>query len=403
MSNEERKKILKMFEEGKLTLEETEALLEALAAIPQEGVEDTEQEKSKREKVEKKLHRVGFDFKEELKEIRDDIDETVRETRKELSKVKSSATKENGLGGFIKGILNSFSFGFSGPGYTFEETYTGIMDPAHGEVMELNLETRNGHIRVLPGSGKNYTLQVKAVVRADNEEAAREKKDRSLQLKTDERSFVFRATDRDVMASLVLTVPRDLLYRLDLDTSNGRIEVEDLVTQEVRGDTSNGRIVYNGVKGRVLKGDTSNGRIEMMEVEAEELQADTSNGSIFMAGTARRFHCDTSNGSITIEPTFKGDGEIRTDTSNGRIRILLPEEQNCGYTINAETSLGTLKVLLPDLEITERTESHSRRSMKAHTSRREKKDYWVDIEADTSRGSIYISGKDAAEEYNENV
>lgn len=163
---------------------------------------------------------------------------------------------------------------------------------------------------------------------------------------------------RNYGASFDGLVPADL--DLDLHTSNGRVEVEDLKA-EVRVRTSNGAVVLNDTEGRAdLR--TSNGAItlrthhgpvqvgnsngavsaDIAELSTgEDVQLKTSNGNIELRlpkEVSARFDATTSNGNVTVsgfskvqyninEPTHKkgtlgsGASEIELKTSNGNIGI----------------------------------------------------------------------------------
>ena len=113
---------------------------------------------------------------------------------------------------------------------------------------------------------------------------------------------------------------------LDLQTSNGRIEVEGVkVTSLASLETSNGRVTLIAVAGDV-KVKTSNGKIDIQGFIGQ-LDARTSNGSIDFTGTLRsdsENELRTSNGSIEVTLVDTPGVELDAATSNGNVRSELP-------------------------------------------------------------------------------
>lgn len=92
---------------------------------------------------------------------------------------------------------------------------------------------------------------------------------------------------------------------LKIDTSNGKIELSDLICKrKAEATTSNGAIICDGS----FEGDTF---------------FKTSNGKIELSGTYKgRTVCKTSNGSIAFATALmEKEYDVETNTSNGSIRI----------------------------------------------------------------------------------
>ena len=94
---------------------------------------------------------------------------------------------------------------------------------------------------------------------------------------------------------------------MDVTTSNGRIEGDDLNGDGIRAETSNGAIDLSLGVAQDVEARTSNGAIELsVPADSYRVTADTSNGRVDV-GVANdpdgRFTLDlhTSNGSITVE------------------------------------------------------------------------------------------------------
>lgn len=111
---------------------------------------------------------------------------------------------------------------------------------------------------------------------------------------------------------------------VDVGTSNGRVELED-VSGQVDVETSNGRIIGRDLNGDGVRASTSNGGIELELGEAQDVAASTSNGAIELSvpEATYRVTAETSNGSTEIGVADDPDGEFELDlrTSNGSITV----------------------------------------------------------------------------------
>ena len=171
-----------------------------------------------------------------------------------------------------------------------------------------------------------------------------------------------------------VTVPVDT--QVEVDTSNGAIDVESIDGTLVL-DTSNGAIdVYDG--SGTLIADTSNGRIDVA-VFSGDLQLDTSNGDIRVDDFSGTIDAETSNGSIDYDGTPTGGGN-RLRTSNGSVTVRVPRDASIGFDVT--TSTGRIRSSLPLIGDTEGDDWNATLNPPA--------DLTFDLR--TSNGSIRIDG-----------
>jgi DUF4097 and DUF4098 domain-containing protein YvlB len=203
-----------------------------------------------------------------------------------------------------------------------------------GESVTLVVRTANGAIEVRAGS--DGEVHVEATLREP------EKID--YEVTQDGDTITAEATSGRwrgcMMASFVVTVPADT--EVDLDTSNGAIELTGLVG-DGRLDTSNGAIRLVDVTGD-YRGRTSNGaiRIDGMEGTAD---IETSNGAVDVADSKGEFDFHTSNGRISFSGELTAGGDNRLETSNGRVNVELLGEPS--VRIDASNSNGDITTNLP--------------------------------------------------------
>lgn len=177
------------------------------------------------------------------------------------------------------------------------------VDP--GKATVLRLDTSNGRIKVRSG-GEEIELHVKVSLSAGTQEAADAAAPQvaiTESVEGDRLEFNVDLPEGTKLGGASYDVTCPLGMSLDLDTTNGRVEVEGPFPS-VTVDTSNGSINLTGAVPEFAL-DTSNGRVEVMLVGD-------------WGGTGR---IDTSNGSITVECTGKLACTVVTDTSNGKTKV----------------------------------------------------------------------------------
>lgn len=126
-----------------------------------------------------------------------------------------------------------------------------------------------------------------------------------------------------------ILVPKE--YNLDVETSGGSIEVNDLAGR-VDLNTSGGSIKMGEIDG-VVRANTSGGSITL-EKASGEAYVHTSGGSISLGEIGGPAEAGTSGGSITVDGV---NGDLKAHTSGGGLRL-----RNINGNLKAKTSGGSI-------------------------------------------------------------
>ena len=164
--------------------------------------------------------------------------------------------------------------------------------------------------------------------------------------------------------------------RVEVDTSNGAINIED-IRGTILLDTSNGAIDVYDSSG-TLTADTSNGRIEVVRF-AGDLRLDTSNGEMWLEQVAGTVNAETSNGSVHYTGTPAAGGN-RIRTSNGSITVRVSLDGSIAF--DASTSSGKIRSSLALVGDTQGNEWSAQLNPPAY----------VTFDLRTSNGTIRIEG-----------
>jgi DUF4097 and DUF4098 domain-containing protein YvlB len=209
----------------------------------------------------------------------------------------------------------------------------------------LHVSTQNGWIAVHPGDVEEVQITAHKTVRSRTiEEAEQFCKETQIETETDASGATVRVVlpqnyrgRANIAVSIEAVVPKK--SNLDLNTSNGRIEVE-AIDGNVEMETSNGRIVAKDIAGNILA-DTSNGSVHLEDVSGSA-QAGTSNGKVIIQDAAGDIRAHTSNGSIRLHNVAAGADAV---TSNGSVTCSLPGDASA--TVYASTSNGRIRCDFP--------------------------------------------------------
>jgi hypothetical protein len=232
-----------------------------------------------------------------------------------------------------------FCFSTGAFGATFEERFEQTLS-AEG-VARVVLGNTNGTVRVEGWERDEILVEATKKVRAGDREEAEEvsealrveisREDGVVRIETiypKRRRGGFwdalfgRGVSGKMSVEYEVYVPRKM--GLDLTTTNGRVEVEE-VSGQVVAHSTNGRIVLRDVESAV--------------------RARTTNGSVVVGGLVGTFDVSTTNGSIEVAWIQGGAEDSRAHTTNGRITVRLPK--GFSAVLDASTTNGKVRTEIP--------------------------------------------------------
>ncbi len=291
------------------------------------------------------------------------------------------------IGGLILAVFLTQGFGIIGDftnqwgdigssNYRATETVS-LEAPLDVDELVLTVENVNGAIDVSSWSGDSVKIDLEIRAKGDsNSEAERNIDDFDYTLldttigDTQELSLTFPiSSTKWSLYSVIITVmvPDGADTALILDSTNGKIDITDMVLSDLDVETTNGAITLD-------------------EVESPTIYADTTNGGVFGTVTSSETRISTTNGLINIELTASS-GEHDFDTTNGIIELTLPTGSDIGYSIDLDTSIGAIDVNLPNMDYSvDRT-----RNKIGETDGFSSKDIQITINADTTIGAIELN------------
>jgi hypothetical protein len=115
---------------------------------------------------------------------------------------------------------------------------------------------------------------------------------------------------------------------LNVDTGSGRVDVSDVVGDEVELDSGSGRISGSGIETPALRVDTGSGAVDLLAISSPSVVVDTGSGSveIELLQDVERLEVDTGSGSVTVRAPDDLGATVEIDTGSGGIDLDFPLE-----------------------------------------------------------------------------
>jgi len=397
--SEERILILKMVEEKKISTEEAAKLLAAL------------EEKTERENTENfnyRRNQKSNGFAEEAAKVRD----RVNEWKKEFKNNYNQADFDN--------MIDDFSVKAEKFGKNVASTTAGIVDKVIdyvGSFVDTNsfnifgsLQTVQKNYEVIPAegakleiSGVNGSIVIKKhldpkVMIISRIKSASPNGEGIVNFADDPENISIKVGSSaiNVSVSHEVFIPDIKFKSIKIENSNGKIYIEDSLSEEVEAVTKNAHIDLMGVNSGKVSVSTKNGRVQMNYIISDKIDIDTSNAVIDIKHIkVRDVSAVTINGRINIENAQNVDGNsdmnMYLKTSNGGIKVNMNDMDNRVYKIKAHASNGSINLLIPEIVY----HNVNRKGVTGSFVEAESKDYAmgiakVNITSETMNGQIEV-------------
>ncbi|HWK21918.1 MAG TPA: DUF4097 family beta strand repeat-containing protein [Ureibacillus sp.] len=361
----ERKRILKLVENGTITTEEAIVLLEALTKeqnstqstiVPlTKSTEDTSQhtqaesEASQNQTIdeeEKKSKTTGFeDFFGKAfnnKEANKKMDEFMNDLKQDLSHFSDR----------VMGLMNStftkikdFDLEFPfGEKVQFDKTYT--FD--RSEIKGIEIDIPNGKVDLVKSENEQLLVEahVKTSLHDHNEEKTIAQFEENFVNLTNGK-LTISVTSKMSQTSLRLVVPEQLYDIVLIRLLNGGVTVQNLEAKLIKVKTYNGAVKMDESTFQNANIETGNGSIELRHVKGEDLEVETVNGRIYIDGELQEVEAESVNGAVVVTTYAKDARKVKAHTVAGAVEIYVPKSSSLDGQV--ATNFGKADIGLPDV------------------------------------------------------
>ncbi len=350
--NEEKKLILQMLEEGKITSDEAVDLLDAL---------DNSKSKTENKKTEDDFADRVAEFADKSVDFGTKIAKTVLDAVEKIPDFANTA-----FDSFSEIIPNNYESIISNLEYDFE----GLSNPS------IDFKGLNGNITVESSSDNIVRIKLICKYKANTIVEGQAfydfhfsngtlifnpllKKNISYSLKIELPDIDYNSINLNTSNSYIqvnddikcnelnlitsndsIIINDDIIVnKANIRTGNSKINIELLEANIADIISSNGSIVIDVIKGELLNINTSNGKINIDDVEAVDLIVKTSNNSITIDNfNLNKGHFKTSNGNIYLELDDK-ELPISLDLSTSHGNIQLNKLHPLVYDLNDKNNI----------------------------------------------------------------
>ena len=329
---DEKKRILKLVEEGKITASEALALLELL--------EKEQEQKNVKEK----------EIIHELANVVNLDDEEKKEQAREEAAQKKIASAKDMIFSFVDNVVSKVKE--VDLNFTKNTEITHFFHDPDAIVTEANVEVANGDVEIYAWEGPGVKVECEAkVYRTEDQESARNTLLQETTFYVKENKLYFIVGQKWMRVNSKIFVPSAQYDKVRIKLLNGAISINNLMVDQLKAKTGNGKISLQSVISKEAEIETVNGNIELMENNIGQLECETINGLINSNGSFRKADFETFNGVIQVE-NFSSDAKVLTAKSgSGAIRILVP--QAIKVSGEAKSYLGALSVEIYGMKVTE--------------------------------------------------
>ncbi|WP_019153707.1 DUF4097 family beta strand repeat-containing protein [Robertmurraya massiliosenegalensis] len=361
---EERKRILNMVQEGKLTVNEALVLLEGLDAAES-------QKKSKDELLCELSTSVKF---EEAKKEESFSNQKHHSTKDKIFEFVDTAIQK------IKDFDLDLNFGSS-------VDISHIFQQGDVYLREVDVDLANGSVKIVPWEQQDVRVECEAkVYRVDSQDEARNTFLKDVIFAIEGQKLRFASQQKWMKIHATLFIPQAQYENIKVRMFNGSIESENLQVEKYNVKTANGKINMSNLTSKYVDAETANGQIEVRNGKIDDLEAETINGAIKVDGGFKRIELQSFNGNINCNVIDASCERIEAKVTTGGIKLYLPE--TAAIAGELKTNLGNFNVDYTGIHIIEDKSEVVQKQIRFEPS--SPSDHVTRVDADTKTGSVTI-------------
>lgn len=372
--NEEKKRILELVQNGKLSAQEAIILLEALE-------EKTEQ------KVEKDNHEEASQSAKDEKQTKsEDTSKAEKETDYSSDTIFSQI--ENAGEKIFEFVQNAFNklkdFDFQ-LNQSVEIPHTFQQDVSDARKIDIDLS--NGPVRIKTWDQPEIRIECTAkVYRTEDREEARNFFLENTVFNYENGLLVFATRSKWMKVEAIVYIPKKHYDKISIRAFNGGVKGQEIEADSLAFKTTNGKVDISNINGANLDIDTVNGQIYVTESQLETIDAETVNGAIHIAGKYRDVELQSVNGNIECQ--FNGPVKrVETKNITGNIHVTIPA--GAGIDGDVRSNIGNYKLTLNDIEIMREKQEIIQKQVKF--KRNGDSDEYIHLLADTKTGTVTVN------------
>ncbi|UTR15995.1 DUF4097 domain-containing protein [Salipaludibacillus sp. LMS25] len=387
--HEERKMILKMIEDGKISAEEGLQLLNALKENDK-GDPTPEQPKSAKQAKGPHSETNAMDSETDprkkqtdyymTKDVKWDKDGYRRSQEKSSSFATKFSEFIDEAVQKIKEVDLDFNFGSA-------VDVHHIFQHRDASVKDVNIHIENGNITFCPWEEKDIRVEcrVKVYKVRDTEEARRQFLN-DVTFHYNDEKLKLESRKKTMKVNTIIYVPKKELEKITLYAFNGKIAGENVTVRSIDSRTVNGKITFNELTAESVQVETVNGAISIDHLNAKQCDVKTMNGTVTINTVKGDLEAETLNGTIHYTLLNKSDARAYIKTTTGSVNVNLPKDIKVEGEL--KSSVGGIKCDLPAMSVIDEKKEFASKKMSFLSNKQAESRFF--IEAEVATGTISI-------------
>jgi DUF4097 and DUF4098 domain-containing protein YvlB len=219
----------------------------------------------------------------------------------------------------IKNVDFDLNFGPSEPvHYVFQDS--------HVMFTEMDIEVYNGSVTIVPWERKDVQVECDAqVYKVPEGSSAKTKFRNETFYDCDATKMRFYSRNKHQKVNAVISIPREFYEEIKITTFNGPVKISDVHAKTLTVKTTVGAIAINQCTGDAVKATAANGSLTLKDCQFKEVEAETMNGPVRLTVEAAQVRSETINGSIYCRFATAVEGYASFKTVTGKIETEFPE------------------------------------------------------------------------------
>ncbi len=345
--SEKRKRILNLLEEGHITAEEADRLLETL-----------DEEDGDDKKEDNYFH---SDFKKDVRSFTAGVKNFLDDT---FNRIKDGP----------------FEFNFSHMNVRREYEFSA------NDVDYFHFDLASTSIEILPEISNKIRIECRAKVFKETDQAKAEKLfNRNVEINVEQNTLHVESPNKHIQTELVIYLPKKQYDKASFNSVNGSIKIRSAQFNQASVSTVNGSIQISDYVGDAFYVETKHGSIKLDDVQLSKAKLSTSAGSVYVDGNVEQLNIDVVTGSVRSYIRNVAAKMVHIQSVTGSVQLYVPN--NAPLVGTASTTVSSVDIQLENIKKHHLDEQITKKLVQF--SNTEGQDY-LDIDLSTKTGSIRV-------------
>ncbi|WP_102335594.1 DUF4097 family beta strand repeat-containing protein [Salimicrobium jeotgali] len=253
---------------------------------------------------------------------------------------------------------------------------------------DMDIHINNGTVRILTHEKDTVKAEYEVkMYQSSSEEEAKQRFREEVRLDTSADLLRLSSPSNKIKVSATLYVPDRAYAFVKTKVFNGRVDLSALRAEQVETKTTNGAVTLSEVHGEKANVETGNGSVDFQNCSFSRCDARTINGKVAASGSFVKLDLSTVSGGINVSGQDHRAERGFFKTSTGSINVQLPEEKRIEG--NLASAFGKLSCKLDNYKLLSDKNDWLTKELKFTAREDYETVYYVDADAKSGSVTVY--------------